>query len=96
VYIFKAVISTSTISNFQMTLTQRPSGLYDRLARKDYSITQNTVVYQKLFAAEFIVQVDFVNWPDGSVIRDLESEFRVICVEVNWRVTSVAFRPEFS
>jgi SET domain-containing protein len=67
------------------------------IPRKDYSVTKNTVVCQKLFAAEFIVKVDFVTWPDGSVIRDPRK--RISCDLCRGELAcdkALHFRPEFS
>jgi hypothetical protein len=40
------------------------------IPRKDYPVTENTVVCEKHFAAEFIIRVDVVTRPDGSVITE--------------------------
>jgi hypothetical protein len=40
------------------------------IPRQDYSITKNTVVCEKHFADEFIVKVDIVTRPDGTVLRE--------------------------
>ena len=40
------------------------------IPRKDYEITRNTVVCEKHFSPEFVVRVDVLTRPDGSVLRE--------------------------
>jgi hypothetical protein len=40
------------------------------IPRKDYAVTKSTAVFEKHFAPEFIVRVDVVTRPDGSVLRE--------------------------